>query len=184
MKRDEAFSPEVKSSEAPAGLIFRLVQRGDREVITRLMAERNPNQDISVAYKTTDRELDTVEKDPNYRLYVAELDGEVAGFCRYYHSSGLPVAKKVYPAPEGWYGMGILVAPAFRRSGIARFLSENRLRTLKEQGASELYSIVDGKNLTSMRMHREFGFEEVERGPGFLQVKLESGEGVLFRILV
>lgn len=184
MKKDEPFSPDIKSSAAPENLIFRLVQRGDRDVVTQLMAARNPEKDLSEVYKTTDRELHSVETDPNYRLYVAELDGKVVGFCRFYHSSGLPASKKVYPAPEGWYGMGILVDPEMRRQGIARFLFANRIRVLKEQGVQELYSIVDAKNLTSLRMHREFGFLEVARGAGFLQVKLESGDGYLFKAVV
>lgn len=184
MKKDELFNPDIKSSAPPEDLIFRLVRRGDREVVTQLMKGRNPEKDITELYKTTDRELNSVETDPKCKLYVAELNGKVVGFCRYYHSSGLPNAKKIYPAPEGWYGMGILVAPEMRRCGIARFLFANRLRVLKEQGGRELYSIVDAKNLTSMRMHREFGFEEVARGVGFLHVKLESGDGFLFKARV
>ncbi|MEK7355471.1 MAG: GNAT family N-acetyltransferase, partial [Bdellovibrionota bacterium] len=96
-------------------------------------------------------------------------------------SAGLPEAKKRFPAPEGWYAMGILIDARFRRSGIARFLSDSRIETLKELGAKEYYSIVDRKNQTSIHMHRRFGFEEIEKGPGFLHIEFESGSGILFR---
>lgn len=184
MKKDEPFNPSIKSSTTPDNLVFRLVTRDDREAISALMADRNPNLELSEIDSKTDREIVLVETSLTYRLYVAELNKKVVGFCRYYHTSALPDSKKVYPAPEGWYGMGIIVDPKLRRHGIARFLSSNRLNILKDQGASELYSIVDAKNLTSLRMHLEFGFEEVASAEGFLHVKLESGHGHLFRVLV
>jgi hypothetical protein len=53
--------------------------------------------------------------------------------------------------------------------------------TNKEKGVQELYSIVDAKNLTSIRMHESFGFRKIKEAEGFLHVKLESGRGYLYR---
>jgi ribosomal protein S18 acetylase RimI-like enzyme len=181
MKRDEPFNPNVKSIAPPANLIFRLAERKDREAISGLMAQRNPDKELSEIYKTTDRELESVERDPKYRLYVGDLNGIVVGLSRFYHSSGLPESKKVYPSPEGWYAMGTIVSPDLRRQGIARFLFENRFEVLRERGVSQLYSFVDSSNLTSLNMHRSFGFEEVTSAQGFLNIKFESGSGILFQ---
>lgn len=182
MKNDEPYNPNIKSSEYPLDLTFRLVTRNDRDSIVSLTAYRNPTQELGQIQKNTDKELENGEKDPNFRLFVADLNGKVVGFCQFYNCTALPVSKRIYPAPDGWYGLGIMVAPEMRRNGIARFLSLNRLKILKQQGIKELFSIVDSKNLTSLHMHRQFGFEEIEQAEGFLHVKLDSGKGSLFKI--
>lgn len=154
----------------------------DREAVTRLMAERNPSVDVLELMKKTDREITLNSIDPTYRLFVVDLDGSVVGLCRYFHSEGLPEEKLAFPAPHGWYGMGILVDKDHRRQGIARFLFQNRLKSLREQGARTVYSLADAANLASVRMHQEFGYEETERAPGFLHIKFESGSGILYRM--
>lgn len=184
MKRDESYNPSIKSSHAPDGLMFRMASAQDLEPVTELMAERNPTMDVSALLRKTEREITLNSTDPRYRLFVAELNGKVVGLCRYFHSEGLPKEKLTFPAPHGWYCMGILVAKEFRRQGIARFLFHNRLKSLKGQGASVIYSIVDAANLASVRMHQEFGFEEVERASGFLHIKFEGGSGILYQMHV
>jgi ribosomal protein S18 acetylase RimI-like enzyme len=158
-----------------------LAERRDRDALIGLTAQRNPSMPLSDVERVTDRELTSVERDPKYRLFVAELDGKVIGFCRFYDSAGLPPEKKIFPSPEGWYVMGILVEPSLRRRGIAGFLAEHRLTALREAGATEVYSVVDEKNETSLHMHRSFGFEEVAKAEGFLHIRFESGSGRLFR---
>lgn len=148
------------------------------------MADRNPTNEFSDLLKKTDREIDLNSTDPKYRLFVAEQNGRLVGLCRYFHSEGLPKEKLTFPAPHGWYCMGILIDKDLRRQGIARFLFQKRLMSLKDQGASVIYSMVDAANLASVRMHQEFGFEEIERAPGFLHIKFESGNGILTRRIV
>lgn len=183
MKKNESFNSLIKSSTPPEDLRFRLVTRGDREAVSKLMSERNPNQDKIEILQKTEKEISLTKSDPEYRLFVADLNGQVLGLCRYFHSKGLPKEKLLYPAPEGWYCMGILVDPQFRRQGIARFLFQNRLISLKENGAKIIYSVVDVDNLTSIKMHQDFGFEELERAQGFLNIKFDSS-GVLYRMCV
>lgn len=182
MKRDELFNPAFKSTEVSTELIFRLAERKDLSVICNLMAERNPALDISQISKNTNREFERLESDSSYKLYVTELKNEVVGFCRFYHSAGLPEHKKIYPSPEGWYGMGIMVSSKYRRKNIARFMTLNRVEVLKKNGVKEIYSIVDSDNLTSMKMHHEFGYSEISRGKGFLHLKFDKGVGCLFKL--
>lgn len=180
-KTNEPFKPDLKSKKPPPNLIFRLVKRSDRNAIVDLTSLRNPNQLLADIQKKTDQEILNVETDSNYLLYVTEHDGQVIGFCRFYNCTALPETKRIYPAPDGWYGMGIMVAPEMRRHSIARFMSINRFNILREKGVSEIYSIVDANNLTSQRMHEKFGYEKVSEAEGFLHVKLESGRGYLYR---
>lgn len=184
MKKDEPYNQSLKSKEIPKGISFRLANRGDCNAITNLMAERNPNHDLSQLLSNTERELNRLETDSNYKLYVTELQNEVIGFCRFFHSSGLPAQKKIYQSPEGWYGMGIMVSTKFRRQNIARFISLNRIEVLKQMNVKEIYSIVDSNNLTSMKMHQEFGYIEIARADGFLHLKFNEGNGVLFKLTI
>jgi len=181
MKRDEPFAPQAKAGELPPGILFRKAGIHDHDAIVALTAQRNPHQELTKIEAMTARELKNVAEDGNYQHFVAELENQVVGFCRAYHSAPLPAEKRRYPAPEGWYGMGILVSPDLRRRGIARFLSEHRLAALRAQGVRELYSIVDARNLTSVHMHLQFGFEKIAEAEGFLHLRLESGLGYLFR---
>jgi ribosomal protein S18 acetylase RimI-like enzyme len=146
------------------------------------MAERNPNQSFADIETSTHREIDRIESGVSYKLYVAELGKEVVGFCRFYHSEGLPASKKIYPSPEGWYGMGICVSSNFRRQNIASFLSSKRAEVLRGLGVKEFYSIVDTSNLTSMKMHQNFGYAEVARALGFLHISFNGGMGCLFKL--
>jgi ribosomal protein S18 acetylase RimI-like enzyme len=182
MQRNEPFDVSAKSSEASKDLKFRLATERDRESVTRLMAERNPDEGVAAIMKKTDREIALNSTDPNYRLFVADLNERVVGLCRYYHSDGLPKEKLIFPAPPGWYCMGILVDKDFRRKGIARFLFERRLLSLRDRGAGLVYSFVAEDNLASVKMHQKFGFEELERAPGFLHIKFDCGSGVLYRL--
>ncbi len=184
MKRDEPFNPLSKSADTPLGLKFRLAERKDCSAVSKLMSERNPTIEASQILSNINRELDRVETDSNYKLYVAELKNEVIGFCRFYHSSGMPAQKKIYPSPEGWYGMGIMVDSKFRRQNIAHFISLSRIEVLKKMDVREFYSIVDSNNLTSMRMHQEFGYIEISRAEGFLHLKFNEATGVLFKLII
>lgn len=184
MKRNEPFNPSIKSESSPIGLIFRLATRRDCNSINILMAERNPSVSFSNIEAGTNREIDRVESDDGYKLYVAELNNEVIGFCRFYHSESIPADRKIYPSPEGWYGMGMLVSPNFRRRNIAHFLTLKRIEILINMGVREFYSIVDSNNLTSMKMHQNFGYVEVGRASGFLDISFNGGATCLFRLLI
>jgi len=174
------FDPEFRGSPPPAGFLFRLAESKDVGAVSRLMAERNPDQPHAEHVTKTEREIVRNSNDPRYRLFVADLQGSCVGLCRYFHSDGLSAEKIVFPAPSGWYGMGILVDQKFRRQGIARFLFEGRLKSLRAQGAAELYSMTAADNFASQRMHEAFGFREIARAPGFLHIPFECGSGQLY----
>ena len=181
MKIDEPFNPNTKSSTVPDNLLFELADEGHLEAICILMAERNPLSDISEIKKKTEKEISLNKTDHEYRLFVATINNEVVGLCRFYHSRGLSKEKIKFNSPEGWYAMGILVSSQFRRKNIAKFLFQERLKILKQLKATTLYSIVDTNNQTSMHMHKEFGFVEHLRGKGFLHLDFKDSEAVLFK---
>jgi ribosomal protein S18 acetylase RimI-like enzyme len=181
MKTNEPYNDSIKSSAPSSELVFRIAETKDLDAVINLMAERNPTQDTEKIRQTSLREISLNSSDPKYRLFVADINGSVVGLCRYYHSEGLPKEKLLYPAPVGWYCMGLLVDKEMRRQGIARFLFENRLKAMKDSGATIIYSMVDEDNKASMKMHKSFRFQEIERAQGFLHIKFDEA-GVLFQM--
>ncbi len=181
MKIDEIYSPETKSLSLPAGIQFMLAKEVHSLSINEMMLERNPHVDKEQIQLKTKRELEFNLNDPFYWLYVASINDQVVGLCRFFHSQGMPANKKKHPAPEGWYGMGILVHKDWRRQNIARFLTEQRIEKLKELKADHLYSVVDNNNLTSKRMHEEFGFKRIDQAKGFLHLEFEE-TGLLYQL--
>src|SRR4051812_18322406 len=128
--KNEPFNPSVMSSGPPPGLVFRLAEIRDRQAMADLMAERRPDEAVSTLIARADREIALNATDPKYRVFVAQLDGRVVGLCRYFHSESVAKEKLRFPAPHGWYCMGIVVDRKMRRRGIARFLFEHRLRSM------------------------------------------------------
>lgn len=57
MKRDEPYSPNLKSSALPNGLFFRKSKSIDVNEIASLMLERNPQEDLGVLKDRTEREI-------------------------------------------------------------------------------------------------------------------------------
>jgi ribosomal protein S18 acetylase RimI-like enzyme len=182
MKQDEPFNPNEISKAYPENLQFRLADHSDIEKIFHLMSLRNPNSDKNELLKKTKREVEEWSDGKQYGLFVSVLNDEVIGFCRYYHSDGIPEERRRYPAPAGFYAMGTMVDPHWRRHSIARFLSMKRMEWLKGLGAENIFSIVSVENLSSIKMHLSFGYEEIARAPGFLNICFENAEGILFRL--
>jgi RimJ/RimL family protein N-acetyltransferase len=181
MKIDEPFNPDIKSISLQDNIHFELAEEKHVDSICKMMAERNPLEKIEEIKKKTEREISLNKNDPEYRLFVAVIEDEVVGLCRFYHSRGLPKEKIKFASPDGWYAMGTLVSEQHRRKSIAKFLFQERLKILKSFNASALYSIVDITNKTSIRMHQEFGFIEESRAKGFLHLDFQNSEAILFK---
>lgn len=93
MKIDEPFKPDIKSTTLPSDILFKLADSTHADSICHLMAERNPLDKWEDIKKKTEREISLNTNDPEYWLYVAVIGNEVVGFCRFYHSRGLPKEK-------------------------------------------------------------------------------------------
>ena len=180
MKINEPFNTDIKSDVLPRNVKFELAKNEHVDAIVSLMHERNPNDSLDEIRSKTINEIKLNNEDPSYWLYLASIDEEIIGLCRFYHSSGLPSHKKIFPSPEGWYGMGIMVASKWRRKNIAKFLFNKRVKRLKELGATKFYSIVDPENLTSIKMHDEFGFKKIEKAQGFFHLDFKMTGAYLY----
>lgn len=179
-KVNEPYSSTVKSKPIPEGIIFRLAETKDINEIAELMYLRNPTMCFDKILETTKREVSFNQTPERYRIFVADLNSEVVGLCRYYHSDGIK-KNKPFDAPRGYWCMGILVKPDMRRRNIAHFLSDNRFEWMKNEGIKITYSGVAGDNPASLKMHEVFGYKKVREGSGFHHISFDCGYGVLFK---
>ena len=103
VKIDEPFNSVIKSDFLPTNIKIELAKDKHINAIVSLMHERNPNDSIDVIKSKTINEIKLNNEDSSYWLYLAIIENEIIGLCRFYHSSGLPSHKKIFPSPEGWY---------------------------------------------------------------------------------
>lgn len=121
----------------------------------------------------------------HWRVYfVAQLhDGQIIAWakaCFVRMSAPTPDAQAQH-APEGWYLMGIDVAPSWRQRGVASALTRARLRWLKARHAEVVFSCTRADNLPIHQTLRRCGFVELTRD--FIPpagVALSASEGILW----
>ncbi|GAA1132758.1 hypothetical protein GCM10009630_33480 [Kribbella jejuensis] len=118
-------------------------------------------------------------QDPEKYTVVAEVGGEIAGYA-------LVLGHKVSPddppttAPDGYYLIGLIVAPKWRRRGIGDLLTIERMRWVAER-AYEVYYFANLQNGATLDLHQRFGFTEVTREFTFPNAPLKPGTCVLLR---
>jgi ribosomal protein S18 acetylase RimI-like enzyme len=91
---------------------------------------------------------------------VAVVADEVVGYARTV-SFEPDASSPVNVAPGGYYLLGLGVASDHRRRGIARLLTEERLRWLVARGAEAVYYYTDRGNRASHRLHEQLGFRQI-----------------------
>lgn len=181
MKRNEPFREHREQSGELSGLSFELAHKEDLPDLVELMQIRNPHLPVSLIQEKIQNEIFERVDGKRYGLFVTKYAGKLIGFCRYFFSEDVPSEKVKYPFPKGCFCMGLMVHPDYRGQGVAKFLARNRFNWLKNLDIKVVYSAVAVDNPTSVQMHRSFGFVEVERAPGILNVTFDCGEGILFR---
>lgn len=180
MSKYEKIIPERGRKAPLAGLAVRVAVPADAPGIAAISAERYAKPAERFEGKVR-RELDG-SGTGGPKIFVAETEDGIVGFarCKYMDTVAEPVK---YPAPSGWYGLGIIVRSAFRGRGVARVLSDFRAAWLRDEARAEcLYSFVSFENPVSQKMHADLGFEAVSEGPGFLDVAFDCGRGILYRL--
>lgn len=109
-------------------------------------------------------------------VVVARVGTEIAGYGNVMYLARHPADG----APQGYYLMGVSVAPRWRRRGIGDALSRRRMAWVWER-APEVWCFVSAANQASVDLHLALGFAEVRRAPALQGVAFDCGEGVLLR---
>lgn len=162
-------------------LVISLAKESDVLAMSKLMLQVHPDMKFDELVARTQKEIVYNQSSKRYRLLVARLDDKVVGFSRFYHSDELKKEKHIYPSPSGFYCMGTIVDPNYRRNKIATELSLHRVKLMQILGAQCAYSGVAATNVASIKMHEAFGFTKVSEIEGFLKVKFNCGAGFLYK---
>lgn len=115
----------------------------------------------------------------DHQLLVAVAGLEVAGFGQvmpFVAPSGAPADV----APDGYYLVGLVVAPAWRRRGIGEALTTTRMGWVAQR-ADAAWCFANARNGATLDLHRRLGFVEVSRRFTFPGVTFAGGDGVLLR---
>lgn len=145
------------------------------EGVAKLIAERNEIK-LSGLIANLERAFKRAANGKiNFHMFVA-MDGySVVGYgkCQWLSASTIEGA---YGMDDGWYLMGIIVDPRYRRQGIGRRLCEARIRWIK-QHADNAFCYVNALNEVSIRLHKYLGFREISRKFGFPGLAFKGGQG-------
>mgnify|MGYP003606902904 CR=1 FL=1 len=122
--------------EKPGKITVRKVSRESREWKTRFEA----------FYSDCDiKRVDDLE----HTYFAAYAGDEIAGHSVIYLEKGR------------WVMNGLRVKPEFRERGIAKMLTEARIRYAAGKGAKEVWYACDDGNLVTICCHVRYGFEKI-----------------------
>jgi len=188
MTRFTDFSPGSKETPLRE-VIYRSAKKTDCEAIARLIDEyidpefKSANSFPEDAYtfflQKTRKEIDDMGDGEAFHMLVAEHECQLIGFGRSVRFD--PKKNEVpFPAPAGWYLIGIVVSKSFRRRGVGRALTDERIKKIS-MVADEIFYFVESENKTSIALHQSLGFEKIGEGKGFLKISFCNGLGYLYR---
>jgi len=147
--------------DASTGLKIREAEEGDLGALAQIAAEREGTTQ-NIKRRQFEKQLFQQQGAGDFMILVAEVKREIVGFgkCGFFTP---PDGAPANVAPEGWYLMGVIVIPAFRRRRVASQLTRARLGWLARH-ASKAYYFASALNRVSIELHQTFGFVEVTRG--------------------
>ncbi len=109
--------------------------------------------------------------------FVAMVEGQLAGYSTLaWLAPG--IGNPATAAPDGWYLLGLVVDPRFRRMGVGRRLTAERLRWLRAH-TDKVWYFVSSANQASIDLHAEFGFRKSAADLDFPGVSF-TASGLLF----
>jgi ribosomal protein S18 acetylase RimI-like enzyme len=170
------YSPESKRRPLKGEITLREARQNDIDIIAELTTTRGQIT-LEEALKQTRAEFPIP---PHKKIFVAEIDNQVVGFSRCIFLKEKNDLGEKRDIPEGWYLMGVLVNPKFRRMGIAEKLTNKRLEYILTKGSTAYY-FSNSQNQSSIDLHTPYGFHEIARQPSFLNIEMDGGEGILFK---
>jgi ribosomal protein S18 acetylase RimI-like enzyme len=170
-----AYEPDSGVRTPVAGVV-REAALGDVEPCVRIMMARqagSPGRRRARLRHCVQSEADG--------LFVAEVEGRVAGFGRVQLLTPPPEAPPS-GTPLGWYLIGVMVDSRWRRRGLGDALTRARLGWVQPR-AKEVWYFANARNQASIDLHSRFGFVEVARDLTVAGVTFEGGNGtgILFR---
>jgi ribosomal protein S18 acetylase RimI-like enzyme len=168
------YRPEV-DRQAPGAVVgVRPARVGDLGACAELIVSRAGGS----AADRRRRLLDDLGSPDRYTA-VACVDGQVIGYGGVIHHQALPDDPSTM-APSGYYLVGLIVSPDWRRHGIGELLTRDRMCWTAAR-ADAIYYFANLGNGATLDLHHRLGFTEVTRDFTFPGNPLQPGTGVLLR---
>ncbi|TCO28182.1 ribosomal protein S18 acetylase RimI-like enzyme [Kribbella steppae] len=168
------YQPDVDRQSADATITVRPAELADLEACAGLIVSRTGG---SVEARTHRLMADL--REPERYAAVACAGDEVIGYGGVIHHEVSP-GDPPDMAPTGYYLVGLIVAPDWRRHGIGELLTADRMRWTAER-ADSIYYFANLANGATLDLHHSLGFTEVTRDFTFPGDPLQPGTGVLLR---
>jgi ribosomal protein S18 acetylase RimI-like enzyme len=151
----------------------------DRDALAEIAWRRNGGL-LADMIARFHRDLANHPNPPDDLWLTALVDQRIVGYGKV--SSFVPtVGAPPNSAPPGYYLGGVTVHDEFRRGGIGRELTRQRLLWIAPR-AAEAYYFANAQNRASIDLHARFGFVEVTRDFSVPSATFTGGIGILFRI--
>ena len=90
----------------------------------------------------------------NFPVYVAEMEGEVAGFSSFGHF-------RVWPCYRYTVEISVYVKEAYRGRGISKVLVTSLIQRGREMNMHAMIAGISADNEISINLHQSLGFKEV-----------------------
>jgi ribosomal protein S18 acetylase RimI-like enzyme len=132
-----------------SGYGVRRVDERDIAVLSMLAEEFMPEE------ATIEKRIEILRlalKNPDYELFVAELDGEIAGFIDQWLIYDFTHGAKLS------YIQNLYVTPKHRGKGVGNKLLEEIIRSAKDQEVLEIHVVTEFENKPAINLYRKHGF--------------------------
>ncbi|HEX6773951.1 MAG TPA: N-acetyltransferase [Acidobacteriaceae bacterium] len=147
-------APRTGSDSRQPQAELRLFRRSDLAELLRLDARCFPPR---IAYSGS--ELEYFVRHPRSTTIVAEVDGQIAGFC--------VVDWKLQSGMKTGHFITVDVAPERRRAGIGRLLMQAGESELLRAGCLAVVLEVAANNQDALAFYERLGYRETGRIPGY-----------------
>jgi ribosomal protein S18 acetylase RimI-like enzyme len=161
----------------PGDLIVRPALLEDRDELAAIVLAREGGTE---QIRKSQMETELAKRDGGRLLLVAQCGERLAGFGRAGYFDP-PAGAPANTAPAGWYLLGLIIAPPYRRRGLGHELTRRRLQWISEK-SEEAFYFANARNRATIALHDRFGFTAVTRDFFFPQAAFSGGAGILYRV--
>lgn len=127
------------------------IRRADENDISRLMSLAEEFMHGTAKDEERLSILESALKDPDYELWVAEVDGEIVGFIDLWTIRDFCHGGKLS------YIQNLYVAPKHRRLGVGSMLLQKIIERAKEMGALEIHVVTGFDNAQAIQLYKKHG---------------------------
>ncbi len=171
--------PGTPDLPSPADLAIRMARSADAAAIASISAEREGHDAVTIQPRI-EGELSLPEFGDRLGVWVATAGPDVLGFGRArWDDQAEGTGPRAVPA--GWYLMGVVVRPAWRRRGVGRALLQARLAWVAER-ADRVYAVTSEHNRVSQTLLEGAGFVVVGRNVTHPRITFNKGVGLLLQL--